>query len=150
ERADLMIAVVPPRARLDATPLAPVRASLVARAGHPLARGGARRKAAELARHVLITVRGSDPRLQLPTAGLDRGSTVHLADFASKKAAILAGLGFGWLPDHLTARERARHALRVIRWTGASTHTFQPRLYRRAGAPLGRAAARLIASLDRR
>ncbi len=149
ERADLMIAVVPPRARLDATPLAPVRASLVARAGHPLARG-TRHRAQELARHVLITVRGSDPRLQLPTAGLDRGSTVHLADFASKKAAILAGLGFGWLPDHLTVRERARHALRVIRWTGASTHTFQPRLYRRAGAPLGRAAARLVASLDRR
>ena len=149
ERADLMIAVVPPHARLDATPLAPIKASLVAHASHPLASPG-RHRAAELAAHVMLTVRGSDPRLALPTAGLDQRSTVHLNDFASKKAAILAGLGFGWLPDHLTVRERARGALRVIRWTGASTHTFHPRLHRRTGAPLGRAASRLIATLDTR
>jgi DNA-binding transcriptional LysR family regulator len=146
ERADLMIAVVPPRARLDAVSLRPVRASLVAAAGHPLARG--RHRAAAVAAHVLLTVHGSDPRLALPTAGLDQRSTIHLADFPSKMAAILAGIGIGWLPDHLTARERRRGALRVVRWTGASTHVFQPRLYRRAGAALGRAATRLVETLD--
>lgn len=150
ERADLMIAVLPPRVKLDATPLAPIHASLVAHTSHPLGAPATRFRAAELARHVLLTVRGSDPRLALPTAGLDQRSTVHLNDFASKKAAILARLGFGWLPDHLTLRERVRGVLKIVRWTGASTHTFQPRLYRRAGAPLGRAASRLIATLDTR
>ncbi|HTJ41461.1 MAG TPA: LysR family transcriptional regulator [Kofleriaceae bacterium] len=149
ERADLMIAVVPPRVKLDATPLAPIHASLVVHTSHALG-APIRFRAKDLARHVLLTVRGSDPRLALPTAGLDQRSTVHLNDFASKKAAILARLGFGWLPDHLTLRERVRGILKIIRWTGASTHTFHPRLYRRAGSPLGRAASRLIATLDTR
>ncbi|MCE9579341.1 MAG: LysR family transcriptional regulator [Deltaproteobacteria bacterium] len=146
--ADLMIAVLPPRARLHATALAPVRASLVAHARHPLARGTHR--AAALAAHVMLTVRGSDPRLELPTAHLEQGSTIHLNDFASKKAAIQAGIGYGWLPDYLIERELAKGGLKRVRWTGASTHVFAPRLYRRADAPLGRAAARLVAALDAR
>jgi DNA-binding transcriptional LysR family regulator len=96
----------------------------------------------------MLTVRGSDPRLELPTAHLEQGSTIHLNDFTSKKAAIVAGIGFGWLPDYLIERELARRSLRRVRWTGASAHVFAPRLYRRGGAPLGRAATRLVAALD--
>ncbi len=142
--ADLMIAVLPPRDReLASVELRPLPVSLVAHADHPLARG--RHDEAALRGHLLLTVRGSDPRLALPTAGLEARSTVHLNDFTTKRAAILAGIGFGWLPDVLIARELARGALRRIKWTHASTHVFHPRLYHRGA--LGPAARQLLAAL---
>ncbi len=142
--ADLMIAVLPPRTgALTALELPAVPASLVARADHPLARG--RHDVREMRRHLLLTVRGSDPRLELPTSEIEAHSTVHLNDFASKHAAILAGIGYGWLPDALSAGDLARGRLRRIRWTRGSRHVFHPRLYHR-GQP-GPAARQLIAAL---
>ncbi len=144
DAADLMLAVLPPRAAgLIAVELAPLRASLVARADHPLARG--RHDERALRSHLLLTVRGSDPRLDLSTAGIEARSTVLLNDFASKRAAILAGIGYGWLPDVLIAPELEKGRLRRIRWVRPSTHVFQPRLYHR-GQP-GPAARQLIAAL---
>ena len=143
-QADLMIAVLPPRARgLAAIELPPLQASLVARADHPLAKG--RHDEQALRDELLLTVRGSDPRLDLSTAGLEASSTVLLNDFGSKRAAILAGIGFGWLPDVLITTELERRKLRRIRWTRPSVHQFRPRLYHR-GQP-GLAARRLIAAL---
>lgn len=140
--AALMIAVLPPRtAGLTVRPLPALPASLVVRADHPLALGRGRHGVRELRRHVLLTVRGSDPRLELPTSEIEAHSTIHLNDFASKQAAILAGLGYGWLPDAMIADDLARGRLRRVRWTQASHHTFRPRLYHRE--PLGRAARHL-------
>lgn len=137
--ADLMISVLPPRETdLFAIALPVVKATLVAHRKHPLATGT--HDIASLRRHVLLTVRGGDPRLELPTSGLEQRSTVLLNDFASKRAAIAAGIGFGWLPDAMISRE-----LRRVRWSGASTHRFHPRLFHR-GHP-GRAAQRLISAL---
>ena len=142
--ADLMIAVLPPReAELIAIELPPITASLVAHAHHPLATG--KHTVTTLREHVLLTVHGSDPRLELPTSGLEPGSAVHLNDFTAKRTAILAGIGYGWLPDALIGSELARGRVKRIRWSGASTHRFQPRLYHR-GHP-GPAARRLIAAL---
>ena len=142
--ANLMIAVLPARdTTLIPLDLGPLQASLVARADHPLARGRHDQRA--LAGHLLLTVRGSDPRLDLPTAGIETRSTVHLNDFASKRAAILAGIGYGWLPDVMIADQLAARELRRVRWTRPSTHVFQPRLYHR-GQP-GPAARQLIAAL---
>jgi DNA-binding transcriptional LysR family regulator len=139
-RAALMIAVLPPRTPgLTVRPLPVLPASLVVRADHPLARG--RHGVRELRRHVLLTVRGSDPRLELPTSAIEAHSTIHLNDFASKHAAILAGLGYGWLPDGMIAGDLARARLRRVRWAQASRHVFRPRLYHRD--PLGRAARHL-------
>jgi DNA-binding transcriptional LysR family regulator len=137
--ADLMISVLAPRATdLTAIELPVVRASLVAHRRHPLASG--KHDVASLKRHVLLTVRGGDPRLEMPTAGIEQHATVLLNDFASKRAAIRAGIGFGWLPDAMISDD-----LRRVRWTGSSVHRFQPRLFHR-GHP-GRAAQRLIAAL---
>lgn len=142
--ADLMIAVLPPReADLTAVELPPLRASLVARADHPVARG--RHDERGLMSHLLLTVHGSDPRLELSTAGIEARSTVRLNDFASKRAAILAGIGYGWLPDVMIESELDRRRLRRVRWTRPSTHVFHPRLYHR-GQP-GRAARQLIEAL---
>jgi DNA-binding transcriptional LysR family regulator len=142
--ADLMIAVLPPRApALAIVELAPLTASLVVHADHPLATGHHDERA--LRGHLLLTVHGSDPRLELSTSGIESRSTVHLNDFASKRAAILAGIGFGWLPDVLIEPELTRGRLRRIQWSRRSTHVFQPRLYHR-GQP-GPAARQLIAAL---
>jgi DNA-binding transcriptional LysR family regulator len=138
-RADLMIAVLPPRTPgLTAIDLRALPASLVARADHPLARG--RHDVRAMRQHLLLTVRGSDPRLELPTSAIEAHSTVHLNDFASKRAAIRAGIGYGWLPDEMVDGE-----LRRIRWTHASRHVFHPRLYHRGA--LGPAARQLIEAL---
>lgn len=143
DAADLMIAVLPPRVTgLTAIELPPVPASLVARADHPLATG--RHDERALRGQLLLTVRGSDPRLDLSTAGIE--APVHLNDFASKQAAILAGIGYGWLPDALIATELARGKLRRIRWTRSATHVFHPRLYHR-GQP-GPATRQLIEALE--
>jgi DNA-binding transcriptional LysR family regulator len=143
DQADLMIAVLPPRAGgLVSVVLPPLQASLVARRDHLLATG--RHDEHALRDHLLLTVRGSDPRLDLPTAGLE-SSTVMLNDFGSKRAAILDGIGYGWLPDALIANDLASRRVRRIRWSGPSTHQFRPRLYHR-GQP-GPATRRLIEAL---
>lgn len=142
--ADLMIAVLPPRARaLTAIPLPPLPASLVVHRDHALARG--RHDEQTLRAHLLLTVRGSDPRLDLPTAGLEAHATVTLHDFGAKRAAVLAGIGYGWLPDVLIAHELAKRRVRRIQWSRPSRHVFEPRLYHRG--TLGRAARRLVDAL---
>lgn len=149
DEADLMISVVPPRAlRLRASRLVPITLSLVCHRKHPLA---SRRKqpltANDLAEHVLVTVRGSDPRLELSTQSIDNLSTIHLSDFAAKKAAIMRGIGYGWLPDHLARREIERGALKRVRWIGTSVHDLVPFAYSRPERPLGRAGRKLLQAL---
>lgn len=142
--ADVMISVLPPQAAdLRVVRLGPIRARLVAHRDHPLARTSGELTAEELAAHVLLSVRGSDPRLQLPTVGIEPTITVRLNDFHAKKSSLLAGMGYGWMPEHLVQAELKKRTLVPLRWRGASDHVFEPRLYYRAGRPLGR-AARLV------
>jgi DNA-binding transcriptional LysR family regulator len=149
EAADLMVSVVPAVASdgLVVTRLPPLVATLVAARAHPLGRHRGPVEDEQLADHVLLTVRGSDPRLELPTAALERRATVDLADFHAKRAAILSGIGYGWLPAHLCADELRAGRLRVVRYRRGSQHRFAPRLYQRAGARPGPAARRLIDAL---
>lgn len=150
EDADVMITVLPPHATgLKVIKLPPLRARLVAHRNHPLARHEGKLRREDLDAHVLITVRGSDPRLQLSTVALERRSAVHLPDFTAKKAAILEGIGFGWLPDHLMERELRRGELVALPLDKGSAHAFEPRLCHRE-VRLGRAASRLVDVLARR
>lgn len=128
EQAQLMVSVLPPRSpELRTAALPKLQARLVAHRKHPLAKLPRVTEEA-LGQHVLLTVRGSDPRLQLATASLDRQSSVHLSDFHAKKAAILSGIGFGWLPDWLIEAELASKALVPLKLPQGSVHTFHPRL----------------------
>lgn len=145
--ADLMVSVLPPgQTRLQATALPPITAYLVAHRDHPLA-GAKRVTAASLAAHPLLTVRGSDPRLLLATAGLEQSSTIHLNDFHTKKEAILAGMGFGWLPEYLIERELHLGVLVKVAWSRGNTHLFRPHVFHRADRKLGRAAETVVAGL---
>lgn len=147
-QADLMVAVLPAQLPgLSWRALPPLRALLVAHRAHPLATGRRRLSAADLSEHVLLTVRGSDPRLSLSTAGLTGRASVHLNDFGSKKRAIVEGLGFGWLPEHVAGPELRRGTLRVLRFAAGAEHEFHPRLYHREGLHLGRAGGALLEAL---
>lgn len=148
--ADLMISVLPASSRaLAPTGLPSFEAFLVAHKRHPLAKLR-RVRTEDLAANVLLTVRGSDPRLSLPTAGLEPQSQVVLNDFAAKKTAIVAGVGFGWLPEHLIERELAKEELVRLPYEGGSAHAFHPQLCRRRGRKLGRAGQEVFAALDQR
>lgn len=148
----MMISILEPsvaHAELRVVRLAPIRARLVAHRDHPLASARAELDEQELAAHVLLTVRGSDPRLQLSTGGLEPPIAVRLADFHGKKAAILAKLGYGWMPEYLVAAELDRGVLVPLRWKKESVHVFEPRLYVRAGRQHGRAARLVLDALRR-
>lgn len=152
QEADMMISILEPsvaHAELRVVRLAPIRARLVAHRDHPLASARAELDEQELAAHVLLTVRGSDPRLQLSTGGLEPPIAVRLADFHGKKAAILAKLGYGWMPEYLVAAELDRGVLVPLRWKKESVHVFEPRLYVRAGRQHGRAARLVLDALRR-
>lgn len=148
EEADLMVSLLPPALPdLRSYRLAELKAVLVAHRSHPLAAKRGLLKDEELAPHLLLTVRGSDPRLQLSTGALEGRCTVHLNDFAAKKAAILEGLGYGWLPEHLMVRELRRGELKALKLARGATHLFHPSLHHRAGVRLGRAASRVVQAL---
>lgn len=148
ENAQVMISVLPARIEgLTLVTLPRLKARLVAHKAHPLAKLKRAVTRDDLAAHVLLTVRGSDPRLQLSTAQLDAQSMVHLSDFHAKKAAIVAGIGFGWLPDWLIEKELAKGELRPLNLPQGSVHSFEPRLAHR-GNP-GPATRLLISLLTR-
>jgi DNA-binding transcriptional LysR family regulator len=148
EGAQVMISVLPPRHKgLTVVALPKLKARLVAHRTHPLTRVTRPLTGEDLSAHVLLTVRGSDPRLQLPTAQLEEQSTVHLSDFHAKKAAIAAGIGFGWLPDWLIEQELHKGELVALNLPQGSVHVFEPRLaYRHS---LGPAARKLVSLLSR-
>jgi DNA-binding transcriptional LysR family regulator len=145
--ADLMIAVLPVASKaVTSTALSEISAHLVAHKRHPLAQK-AKLAFADLSESLLLTVKGSDPRLSLPTSGLESQSRVVLPDFAAKKTAILTGVGFGWMPEHLIERELARGELVRLDLGARATHRFAPRLYRRRGRKLGRAGQAVFSAL---
>jgi DNA-binding transcriptional LysR family regulator len=147
--ADVMMGVLPPEnvPKAKSVELAPIRARLVAHRDHPLAARGARPVATDLAAHVLVSVRGSDPRLQLPTAGMEQHARVRMSDFAAKKAAILSGIGFGWMPEHAIEKELRRGLLREIRSKEPSVHVLRRCLTQRTAGKLGRAGSRVVDAL---
>jgi len=150
DEADLMITVLPPEGPgLQGVALPEIRARLVAHKKHPAARRRRALTTDDLSGHVLVTVQGSDPRLQLSTGQLEQRSTVRLPDFHAKKAAILQGIGLGWLPEHLIVRELERRELVPLELDGRRWHSFEPRLYYRQGQRLGRAGTRLVEALTR-
>lgn len=151
EQAQLMVSVLPTAqlAGLSVRKLPRLKARLVAHRRHPLSQK-TRVTRGDLEEHVLLTVRGSDPRLQLATAELDTQSTVHLSDFHAKKAAIVANIGFGWLPDWLIADELKSGELVPLQVAHGATHIFEPRVTTRGKlGPAGNALlARLVSSND--
>lgn len=128
EEADMMISVTPVRTvGLVSKSLNSIRATLVAHSDHPLSRG--KQKQADLEKEVLLTVRGSDKRLELSTSLLQPSFQIELNDFYAKKKAILSNIGYGWMPEYLINTEIKDTQVKEVVWEGLSHHLFEPRLY---------------------
>jgi DNA-binding transcriptional LysR family regulator len=121
---------------------------LVARSDHALARMTELDRAS-LHGHIELVVRDSSARFgeapREPWFGT--AHAVHLGDFSGKRLALLAGLGFGWMPRHLIGEELARGELRQLALLEGATWTYRPALAHRAGHPLGPAGERFRALL---
>jgi DNA-binding transcriptional LysR family regulator len=140
EKADIMITVIPfALPELQQTKIGQVTCHLVARRGHPAVSKTALTPEA-MSRLPLLTVRGSDFRLQLETGKLASDSVYHLSDFQAKRQAILDGLGYGWLQDHMIAGDLAKRSLIPVNWQGENSHTFDLLLFHRPEQFLGPAA----------
>jgi DNA-binding transcriptional LysR family regulator len=91
-----------------------------------------------------LVVRDSAERYRRrPKRSFEQGeNAVHLSDFQSKKVAILAGIGAGWMPLHLVQDELDRGTLQAHKhWT------YHPQLVWRTDRPLGRAAEVFVDAL---
>jgi DNA-binding transcriptional LysR family regulator len=113
-RAELVIArpVGLEPASMEAERFARVRLLAVAHSGHPLASAGSPVPLALLRRHPQIVLadsakRGASPALNVLAGGLHWNVT----DVAAKREMILAGMGWGGLPEHFIEQELRRGTL---------------------------------------
>lgn len=146
DHADLMIALgLEDGGRLKGELLPPIEMALVAAPVHPLA--GRRVERADLAAHVDLVVKDSassfarNPRPSF----LGTGHVVRFSDFHAKRAALLSGVGFGWMPVHLVEGDLTSGALVILDFPGGNHWTYTPQLITRRDEPPGRAAALFIA-----
>ncbi len=145
DEADLMLVKdFAPRPGLAIEALPEIECVLCAAADHPLAteRSVA---LAQLQRHVELTVQDSSGTGKDQQFGGER--VYNLSDFTAKKASLLMGLGFGWMPRYLVDDELASGALRELDYVGGSRYRFTPWLVYRENHPPGLAQQRLMALL---
>lgn len=94
-----------------------------------------------------LAVRDSSPGSAGQGRSFSGGRDVAwLPDFHSKRVALLEGVGFGWLPQHLVQDDLAAGRLEPVD-AEVATWTYQPVVARRSALPLGRGAMRFFAHL---
>ncbi|MFT7624344.1 MAG: DNA-binding transcriptional LysR family regulator [Myxococcota bacterium] len=128
-------------------PLPPLDLVMVAAPEHPLTRLEV--TDATRAAHAELVVRDSSPKYAQRTKPSFMGSrnVAFLSDFHSKRIALLAGAGYGWVPRHLIADDMATGAL-VLLAAEPSEWTYYPQVVTREGQRLGRAAELFLATID--
>jgi DNA-binding transcriptional LysR family regulator len=115
-RADVVVATMLgiDAAKVDATPFARIRIVPVARADHPVSTRRPPIPPALLRGHPQIVLRdsaqGPSPALNV----LEGGLRWTVTDIAAKKELILAGMGWGGLPEHFVADELADRTLKAL------------------------------------
>jgi DNA-binding transcriptional LysR family regulator len=148
-RADVVVATMLgiDAAKVDATPFARIRIVSVARADHPVSTRRPPIPPALLRGHPQIVLRdsaqGPSPALNV----LEGGLRWTVTDIAAKKELILAGMGWGGLPEHVVADELADRTLarrpRVRRGDGPLRDPpSRPRARRRRERSVGSARGR--------
>jgi DNA-binding transcriptional LysR family regulator len=100
--------------RLTRIPLARVTMIPVVGRAHPLARAPGRLRNEELARHVQIVLSERDGDWT-PDQAVLGARTWRVAELATKRELLLAGLGWGNLPAHMIDRDLRSGALVAIR-----------------------------------
>src|SRR4029077_1090048 len=101
-------------AKVDATPFARIRIVPVARADHPVATRRPPIPPALLRGHPQIVLRDSAQAPSPAVNVLEGGLRWTVTDIAAKKELILAGMGWGGLPEHVVADELADRTLKAL------------------------------------
>ena len=137
---------------LAARALAPVEVVLLCARSHPLAAGAHDGTVlrSTLREHVELTIQDSSPGAQPDARMFGCERVFYLSDFHAKKAALLAGLGFGWVPAYMVVDELASGALVEVPYGEGSRYAFTPVAVHRLDRPLGPAAERFLEALVRR
>jgi DNA-binding transcriptional LysR family regulator len=116
-RADLAVAtrIGIDAAKFELAHFRSVRILPVVRSDHPLAVAGAPVPRALLRSHAQIVLRDSAHGADSPSLNvLEGGLRWSVTDVAAKKEVILAGMGWGGLPEHVVAGELASGELSVL------------------------------------
>ena len=115
-RADVVVATMLgiDVAKVDAVPFGRVRIVAVAHADHPVATRRPPIPPALLRAHPQIVLRDSAQRSSPALNVLEGGLRWTVTDIAAKKELILAGMGWGGLPEHVVARELADGTLKAL------------------------------------
>lgn len=150
-RADLMLVLDhEPSDALQAVALAPVETHLLVHRDHPLMLQGSPIERGDLSEHVELVVSDSSRRSESTPHRLFLGSpqVFELSDFHSKTEAILGGVGYGWLPEHLAAPHMTSGELVELPFIEGSKYTLHPQLVHRTGATIGPACRLLMTLLE--
>lgn len=151
ERADLAIATQLgiEGTRLEAVPYGRVRVIPVARRDHPLATCGAKIPPSLLQAHAQVVLQDSAQGPDSPSLNvLEGGLRWSVTDVAAKKEVILAGMGWGGLPEHIVADALASGKLVALR-IPAFAETMELFVLRRRDRPHGVVAQALWENLTR-
>lgn len=144
-QAQLMISIVPPmHLTLESIALPSLQAILVAHSKHEV-----HSSKGKIETFPILTVQGSSSLLKLSTAALEPQSTMQFSDFHAKKIALLAKLGYGWMPEYLISTELKKGILKPVKWDGDHEHRYEPRIYFRSRNNLGKASLRFIEFLKK-
>ena len=142
DHADMMIALgLEDGGRLKGQALPALDMVLVASAAHPLAamRGLDRDL---LSAHVDLVVKDSSPAFARTPRKTFLGTrhVIRFSDFHAKLAALRAGVGFGWIPQHLVARDLEQGELVLLDLPDGNRWSYQPQLITRRDELPGKAA----------
>ncbi len=143
EEADVMLALhYEHDPKLNARPLPAVGMTLLAGSKHALHTEEQPITRAVLRRHVEVIVSSSASRQDEPKGELYFGARhrFEVSDFHSKREALLGGVGFGWLPDHLAHPEIESGALEPLTIEEGCHTSLTPHLVHRRDPPPGRSA----------
>ncbi len=130
----------------ECIPLPALRMVLVAHREHPAA--AEHFDPTVVGRHAELVVRDSSARYLAESKPSFMGSrnVVYLSDFHSKRLALLAGAGWGWVPAHLVADDLEEEQL-VMLEAEQPTWTYEPQIVVPRGRPLGTAGRLFVDTL---
>jgi len=131
----------------DCTPLEPLELVLVASSDHPLVGEGVEKEARSI--YSEIVVRDSSPRFSKRSKASYMGSknVVYLSDFHSKRIALLACAGYGWIPRHFV-EEDLRGGDLVLIDEEPNTWKYHPQLVSRQGDKIGKGARLFLETMN--
>jgi DNA-binding transcriptional LysR family regulator len=131
----------------DVTALGELPFVLVAAPEHLLTGGRASKDDLEASTELVVRDSSSRYAKNPKQAFSGSRSVVYLSDFHAKRAALLDGVGHGWLPKHLVVDDLASGRLCLAN-VDLNTWSYSPALVRPSGRATGRGAALFLETLQ--